>query len=68
MHQDEIEASLTSSEPAVDYDTGVSLQITAYFRDDGTSDGNTLSFPLFGNLAEHVEGRYSQPVYRLVSQ
>ncbi|WP_435185123.1 hypothetical protein [Halobellus sp. EA9] len=44
MHQDEIEVSLTSSEPAVDYDAEVSLRITAYFRDDGTFDGNTLVF------------------------
>lgn len=44
MHQDEIEVSLTSSEPAVDYDAGVELQITAYFREDGTFDGNTLAF------------------------
>lgn len=44
MHQDEIEVCLTSSEPAVDYDAEVELQITAYFRDDGTFDGNTLAF------------------------
>lgn len=44
MHQDEIEVSLESSEPAGDYNPEVELQITAYFRDDGTFDGNTLVF------------------------
>jgi hypothetical protein len=44
MHQDEIEVSLKSSEPAGEYNFEVELEITAYFRDNGTFDGNTLSF------------------------
>ena len=44
MQQDEIEVLLRSSEPAGDYNPEVSLRITAYFREDSSFDGNTLTF------------------------